>query len=277
MKYILKIDTNDSKGLVYKISKVLYENDINIDTNSEFVDTKNNKFFFRVTFIKATLDKSRLINIIKKNLEQEIQITINENKPKNIVVFVTKESHTLGDLLIRNYSKKINANIKAVISNHNDLRELVQKFDIPYHFVDATNESRETHEHKILDILKKYNYEYIVLAKYMRILSDTFVSNIDDNIINIHHSFLPAFIGANPYLQAYQRGVKTIGATSHFVTSNLDEGPIIYQETTKVGHEFSASDMKKEGAKIETLVLSKALDLVFEDKVFIHNNRTIIL
>jgi formyltetrahydrofolate deformylase len=187
----------------------------------------------------------------------------------------TKEAHVLGELLIRHYDGKLDANILAVISNYDDLRSLVEKFDIPYFNIEANNLNRADHEKLVLDKLDEFNFDYIVLAKYMRILTPTFVEAYNHKIINIHHSFLPAFIGANPYKQAFNRGVKIIGATAHFVTNDLDEGPIIYQDITNVNHTHNWKDMQKAGQDIEKIVLAKALNLALEDRIFIYGNKTI--
>lgn len=179
-------------------------------------------------------------------------------------------------MLIRNQFKDLNFNILAVVGNYENLRELTEKFNIPFIYIPAENITREEHEEKIKTVLQGYNYDYLVLAKFMRILSPDFVKNFEGKIINIHHSFLPAFIGANPYKQAFERGVKIIGATAHFVTNDLDEGPIIYQDIIKVSHSKTAKDLAKMGKDVERIVLANALKLVFEDKVFIDGNKTII-
>ncbi|MFW5607605.1 MAG: formyltetrahydrofolate deformylase, partial [Campylobacter hyointestinalis] len=168
------------------------------------------------------------------------------------------------------------ANKDCVVANHDTLKPLVEKFDIPFNLVSAENLSREEHENAVLEVLKKYKFDYMVLAKYMRILSPFFVSNFPKKIINIHHSFLPAFIGANPYKQAFERGVKIIGATAHFVTDDLDEGPIITQDVIRVNHEMTWKDMQRAGRNVEKVVLSNALDLVFDERVFVHENKTVI-
>lgn len=190
---------------------------------------------------------------------------------------VTREHYCVAELLVRYAFDELGANIKAVIGNYNTLRSLVEKFNIPYYHVSHEGLTREQHEEKILSILLRYQPEFVVLAKYMRILSPEFVRHFPEKIVNIHHSFLPAFIGANPYRQAYDRGVKIIGATAHFVNENLDEGPIIAQDVKRVSHRHSATEMAKLGRDIEKSVLSEALKLVFSDRVFISGNRTIIL
>ena len=156
------------------------------------------------------------------------------------------------------------------------MRELVEKFNLPFHYISSDQISRQEHEKMVLEVMEKYEFDYAVLAKYMRILSPNFVEKYEHKIINIHHSFLPAFIGANPYKQAYERGVKIIGATAHFVSNDLDEGPIITQDVVRVNHEMSWQDMRRAGRNVERNVLSTALDLVFEDKIFIYDNKTVI-
>jgi len=210
-------------------------------------------------------------------LPKEHKIKLQEQTKKDIVLLVTKESHVLGDLLIRYVSGELNANIKAVISNHNDLGKLVEKFDIPYHFIDTKDLTRQEHEQKVIDKIDIYNPEIIVLAKYMRILTPQFVEYFENKVLNIHHSFLPAFIGANPYKQAHSRGVKIIGATAHYVTNDLDEGPIIYQDITRIDHSYSWEDMRNAGRDVEKIVLSNALKLLLEDKIIIYTNKTVIL
>lgn len=163
-----------------------------------------------------------------------------------------------------------------MISNYDTLSDLVSKFNIPFHFISHEGKARDEHEAELLSVIETYRPAYLVLAKYMRILSSDFVSHYLNRIINIHHSFLPAFIGANPYQQAYDRGVKIIGATAHFVNNSLDEGPILSQSVIPVDHSHSAREMAQAGKDVEKMVLSRSLKLVLEDRVFVHNNKTII-
>ena len=272
-QYILKITCNDEKGLIYKITNIIFKYQINIIKNDEFVS--EGIFFFRAV-LEGDFDTKIFLNTLRSELPQGANMQFNNKSKKNIIIFVTKESHCLGDLLIKHYSNELNANIKAIISNYDELKDLVIKFKIPYHYISSENITRIKHEETILKYLNKYDFDYIVLAKYMRILSPNFVEYFKDKIINIHHSFLPAFIGANPYKQAYERGVKIIGATAHFVNDKLDEGPIIYQAISNINHEFTWQDMANAGRYIEKDVLSKALDLVFDDKIFIYKNKTIV-
>ena len=192
------------------------------------------------------------------------------------MLLVTKEYHCLSDILIRNHFKTLGATVQAVIGNHPELEDVCQRFSIPFHFVSHQNISKQDFEFALLAAIKNYQPDYLVLAKFMRILSPEFVAQFNNNIINIHHSFLPAFVGASPYRQAYERGVKLIGATAHFVTNDLDEGPIIAQQIIPVTHTFTVEDMIRSGKEIETAVLAKALQLVIEDRVLIYKNKTIV-
>ncbi len=275
-QYTLLIDTQDKKGIIYEISKIIYENDLNIYENSEFVDKENDKFFMRTVF-DGELVITNILAKFKKILHKNSFVKLRENKKKDIVILATKEEHVLGDLLLRHYAMELNVNIKAVISNHKSLEELVKKFDIPFYYISTKNLRREEHERKIAQKIDIYNPDIIVLAKYMRILTPDFVGAYARRILNIHHSFLPAFIGANPYKQAFDRGVKSIGATAHFVTNDLDEGQIIAQGIAGVNHKYSWQDMQKTGRDIEKAILAKALDLLLKDKVFIYGNKTVIL
>lgn len=276
-KYILKIYSEDEKGLIYRISDVIFKFGLNIAKNHEFVDHEVNKFFYRAEIhTDEDIDKCALTGLLSAMLGSKAHIELIEAKKKNIVIMATKETHCLGDLLIKNYSKEINANILSVIANYDDLRDLVEKFGIKFHCVEAGDLDRLEHEKKILEVLKEYDIDYIVLAKYMRILSPNFVNAYKKKIINIHHSFLPAFIGANPYKQAFDRGVKIVGATAHFVNDDLDEGPIITQDIIRVNHEMNWKEMRIAGRNVEKNVLASALELVFDDRVFVYNNKTVI-
>lgn len=274
-KYILKIDCSDKKGLIYNISNVIFKNDLNIEKNDEYVDNENGKFFFRA-IINGDIQNGTLVEKLKEVIPSDANIVLKPQKRKKIIILATKESHCLGDLLLKYYSGELNAEVVAVVSNYDYLRGLVEKFDIPYHFVSHEGLNRIEHEQKVLEVLSSYEFDFMVLAKYMRILSSEFVKEYEQKIINIHHSFLPAFIGANPYKQAYTRGVKIIGATAHFVNDNLDEGPIISQDVIHVDHEYSWRDMQKAGKNVEKVVLSNALDLVLDERVFVYNNKTVI-
>jgi len=275
-QYRVLIDANDEKGLVHKVSSIFFNSDLNILSNSEFVDKENNKFFMR-SVVDGAINKKELSDAIEAVLPSNSSVKVIEPKKKNIIIMATKELHALGDILIRHESGELEANILAVISNYDQLESLVSKFDIPYITVSHVDLDRETHEKQVMEAINQFeDIDYIVLAKYMRILTPTFVEAYENKIINIHHSFLPAFIGANPYKQAYDRGVKIIGATAHFVNNNLDEGPIIAQEIKHVDHAYSWRDMQRSGRDVEKVVLSRALKLALEDRIFVYANKTVI-
>ena len=275
-QYRVLIDANDEKGLVHKVSSIFYNYDLNILSNSEFVDKESNKFFMR-SIVDGAVNKKELTDAIEAILPINSSVKVIEPKKKNIIIMATKELHALGDILIRHESGELEANILAVISNYDKLESLVSKFNIPYTTVSHEGLERAEHETKIIEAINSYSdVDYIVLAKYMRILTPRFVETFEDKIINIHHSFLPAFIGANPYKQAYDRGVKIIGATAHFVNNNLDEGPIIAQEVIHVNHAYGWKDMQRSGRDVEKVVLSRALKLALEDRIFVYANRTVI-
>lgn len=269
------IDCQDAKGLVYKISKVFYERALNIDTNREFVDKEQNRFFMR-SVVTGDFETKELHQALRKIAPKEAQIRVIEPKDKKIVLMVTKESHALGDILIRHADGALGASIECVIGNHEVLASLVRRFDIPFFHIPAEQMSRQEHEIKVMALLGEYTFDYIVLAKYMRILTPMFVGAYPQKILNIHHSFLPAFIGANPYKQAFERGVKIIGATAHFVTDDLDEGPIVAQDVIPVNHRLGWREMQKAGQDGEKIVLSRALGLVLNDRVFVNGNKTVI-
>jgi len=269
------IECEDAKGLVYKISKVFYDRGLNIDNNREFVDKEHGRFFMR-TVASGSFDVQGLLDELKRVVPANADIRVIEPKDKKIILMVTKESHALGDILIRHADGELGAQIECVIGNHDTLEKLVRKFDIPFFHIPADLMTREEHEGHVMKLINEFEFDYIVLAKYMRILTPAFVGAYTQKIINIHHSFLPAFIGANPYKQAFDRGVKIIGATAHYVTDDLDEGPIIAQDVIPVNHRLSWRDMQRAGRDGEKIVLSRALALVLHDRVFVNGNRTVI-
>ena len=329
MHYTLLIATQDRAGLVYEISRILYEAGANIERQDEYVDRENTLFFMRTNFVvdstsldsRADLEcqtqnasknlaqytkssakthpltpsakegeniectqkshtqdalESTLSLKLKSVLPSGAKISLKKAGKKSLIILATKENHCLGDLLLRQESGELNADIKAVIANRIELKSLVERFSIPFFWVDSDGISREEHEGKIGEIIERFSPDLLALAKYMRILSSDFTSRYEGKIINIHHSFLPAFIGANPYKQAFARGVKIIGATAHFVTNELDEGPIIAQDIIHINHTYSWQDMQKAGRDVEKSVFAHALDLVLHDRVFINGNKTIV-
>ena len=275
MHQILLTECPDSQGLISKITHVCYQHHLNILKNNEFVDETTGRFFMRTEF-EGKLDEPAFLNKLDEILPEGSERRITSLERKRIVIMVTKEAHCIGDLLMKQYFNALDVDIVAVISNYDVLQDLATKFGVPYHHVCHQNLSREEHEQRILALLAEYAPDYIVLAKYMRILSPQFVEAYPNQMINIHHSFLPAFIGASPYQQAFERGVKFIGATAHFVSNDLDEGPIIAQDVIKVDHTYTAKGMAQAGREVEESVLLHALQQVLQEKVFVFGNRTVV-
>ncbi|PTR01312.1 formyltetrahydrofolate deformylase [Mucilaginibacter yixingensis] len=276
MNHLLRIQCSDRVGLVYQITGILSNHSLNITEMREFVDNDANQFFTRISCEGTLVDESALYHELKQHLPEGAIITINPKKEKKIVVMVTKEYHCLGDTLVRHFFNSLGAKVCGVIGNYADLGEFTEKFDIPFHHISHLEKSKEQFEAEVIQVIEGYEPDYVILAKFMRILSPEFNSRFPERIINIHHSFLPAFIGASPYRRAFERGVKLIGATAHFVTNDLDEGPIIEQQTIPVNHTFGVTEMVTSGKEIEKAVLSRAMQLVFEDRVFITGNKTVV-
>lgn len=272
---IIVIQCRDRVGLVAAISGLMAEEQINIVSMREHVDTAEEMFFARLQ-VQKDVDGASLQQKLKTVLPPDALVQVNPRPEKKLVVLVTKEYHCLSDILVRNHFKTLGASVQCVIGNHDTLRDICNRFEVPFHFIPHEGKTKEVFEAEILQQVTQYSFDYIALAKFMRILSPGFVGNFPGKVVNIHHSFLPAFIGANPYRQAFERGVKLIGATAHFVTNDLDEGPIIAQQIIPVSHSFSAADMMRSGKEIETAVLAKALHLVFEDRVFVYKNKTVV-
>ena len=273
--YILSISCHDEKGIVHKVTGVLFRHDLNINEQHEHVDLASNRFFMRVE-ASGVVDVAAVTKELKQAAPTAAEILFEPRHRKKILIFAGKEAHCLGDLLLRHGYGELEADIVAVVSNHVQLEELVEKFSLPFHCLPLGTNSREQHEASILKTIAQYAADYLVLAKYMRVLTKDFVDRFPSRIINIHHSFLPAFIGAKPYQQAFERGVKIIGASAHFVTPGLDEGPIIAQDVLPTNHSKSAAEMRQAGRDVEKTVLARALRLVLEHRVFVHQNRTII-
>jgi formyltetrahydrofolate deformylase len=250
---VILIQCKDRVGLVAAITGVLAARNLNIVSMREHVDVQANVFFARIVSAQETAVDELQVQL-KAVLPVDANISINPEPEKKIVLLVTKEYHCLSDILVRNHFKTLGASVQAVIGNHAVLQDICERFDIPFHFITHENKSKETFEQELMQQINAYAFDYIILAKFMRILSPSFVQQFALKIINIHHSFLPAFIGASPYRQAHSRGVKMIGATAHYVTNDLDEGPIIEQQIIPVNHTFGIEDMIKAGKEIEKAV-----------------------
>lgn len=272
---VLLVECADRRGLVHAITGVLLQHGVNVVGNQEFVERGFARFFMRTEF-DGSVDARQLESEVRAALPTDASVRLSDLKPKRIVVLASKEHHCLGDLLIRQAFGELNAKVLAVIANHAVLQPLVTKFELPFHFISHETLTREAHEAEMLRIIEPLQPDYLVLAKYMRVLTPEFVRRFPTRIVNIHHSFLPAFVGARPYQQAFDRGVKVIGATAHFVTEKLDEGPIVVQQVMPVDHTHTAHDLSQAGRDVEQMVLARALRLVFEERVFLCGNRTVI-
>ncbi len=272
---VIIIQCVDRIGLVADIATVLAEAGCNIVTMREHVDLAENRFFVRIE-VDDKADPPDIEIKLMNALPPDTIVRVNPVPDKKIVVLVTKEYHCLSDILTRNHFKTLGAEVQCVIGNHDDLKNISERFGIPFYLVSHKDRSKEEFESGLMDIILQCKPDFLILAKFMRILSPEFISAFKLKIINIHHSFLPAFVGANPYAQAFKRGVKIIGATAHFVTDDLDEGPIITQTIISVNHSYNLTDLINAGKENETAALTKAMKLVFEDRVIVYNNKTVV-
>ncbi|AOM40147.1 formyltetrahydrofolate deformylase [Xenorhabdus hominickii] len=275
-KKILRTICPDAKGLIAKITNICYKHQLNIVQNNEFVDHLTGRFFMR-TELEGIFNDETFLADLDDALPAGSSRELNTAGRRRIVLMVTKEAHCIGDILVKSAYDGLDVEIAAVIGNHTILQQLVEQFGIPFHHISHEGLTREQHDEALMAQIDQYKPDYVVLAKYMRVLTPAFVQHYPNQIINIHHSFLPAFIGARPYHQAYERGVKIIGATAHYVNNNLDEGPIITQDVINVDHTYTAEEMMRAGRDVEKNVLSKALHCVFSQRVFVYGNRTVIL
>ncbi|WP_028295770.1 formyltetrahydrofolate deformylase [Olivibacter sitiensis] len=273
---LILIQCRDEVGLVSSVSQVVARHGMNIITMREFVDETQSLFFARFVCTGLKHEADLIKNRLEEVLPKEALVKVHPPSTKKLAIMVTKEPHCLGDILVRHFFHTLGADVVCVLGNYEVLRSFTEKFGIPFHFVDHVGKNKEDFEKEIHRILLTYEPDYVVLAKFMRVLSPVFIKHYPGRIINIHHSFLPAFVGANPYKQAFVRGVKLIGATAHFVTDDLDEGPIIAQDIRPVNHTYKAEDMRRAGKEIEKSVLIKAISLILEDRVFMTGNKTVV-
>ncbi|MFT4401258.1 formyltetrahydrofolate deformylase [Bacillus sp. SW14] len=277
----LLVSCPDQPGIVSAVSAFLFEHGANIiESNQYTTDPEGGRFFLRIEFDSADIREKKetlqeAFASVAENFDMTWSLTL-ASELKRVAIFVSKELHCLHELIWEWQTGNLMAEIAVVISNHEDARELVERLNIPFHYMKANKDIRAEVEKKQLELLEQYEIDVIVLARYMQILTPDFVSAHPNRIINIHHSFLPAFIGANPYKRAYERGVKLIGATSHYVTNDLDEGPIIEQDIERVDHRDNAEALKNIGRTIERSVLARAVKWHLEDRVIVHENKTIV-
>ena len=272
---VLLVECPDQPGLVHAITGVLLLAGVNIISNHEFVDVQQGRFYMRTAF-EGPADGAAIRRDVEAKLPPGAKVTMRHKGPQRLVLLASREHHCLADLLVRHAYGELGAAIAAVVSNHGHLGPLAEKFGVPFHHVPDEGTTREAHEAAISAVITPLGPDYLVLAKYMRLLSPGFVAAWPSRIINIHHSFLPAFAGARPYQQAFDRGVKVIGATAHFVTEQIDDGPIIVQQVIPATHSHTARDLAQAGRDVERVALARALKLVLESRVFLSGNRTII-
>jgi formyltetrahydrofolate deformylase len=276
----LLISCPDRQGLVAAVTNFLSRNNGNILQLDQHVDTAESVFFMRVQwdmggFRIARGDLQAAFQAVADTLEMDFSLHFSDQIPR-MAVFVSKEAHCLYDILYRYQSGEWPVTIPVIISNHPDLGPLAEKFGIDFHVTTVTKDTKPQAELEQLNLLKRYEIECVILARYMQIISADFIDHYPNRIINIHHSFLPAFVGAKPYHRAHERGVKIIGATSHYVTAELDAGPIIEQDIMRVNHKDSVDDLVRKGKDVEKLVLSRAIGYHLEHRVLIYGNRTVI-
>jgi formyltetrahydrofolate deformylase len=277
---ILILSCPDRIGLVSRLSHFIFERGGNIVDLDEHVDTEAKTFFIRLAWDMTNFsiepeDLNDAFAPLGKEFKARWDIRLQTRKPR-VAVFVSKYDHCLQEILWRHKMEEFNIDIPLIISNHQDLKNLADHYNIPYHVFPISKETKAEQEKKQLNLLKENSIDTIVLARYMQILSPDFVDIYPNQIINIHHSFLPAFIGGNPYRQAYERGVKIIGATSHYVTQDLDEGPIIEQDIIRISHKDTLKDLIRKGRDLERLVLARAIHYHTEHRVLVYGKKTII-
>jgi formyltetrahydrofolate deformylase len=270
----------DRRGIVAQISQFIFERGGNIVDLDEHVDEDDHVFFLRVTWDMKTFsvppDKlEEVFRPITNEYHAKWLIRLNQNKRK-IAIFVSKYAHCLQEILWRHELGEFDAEIAIIISNHPDLGFLAERYHIPFHVFPITNENKALQEIKELELVQRELIDTIILARYMQVLSPTIVKNYEHRILNIHHSFLPAFAGANPYKQAYERGVKIVGATCHYVTEVLDEGPIIEQDIIRISHKDSLDDLIRKGRDLERLVLARGIRLHLQDRILVDGRKTVI-
>ncbi|MBB1490678.1 MULTISPECIES: formyltetrahydrofolate deformylase [unclassified Paracoccus (in: a-proteobacteria)] len=278
-RYALRVTCQSTRGIVAAIAGYLAEQGCNITDSAQFDDAHTGRFFMRISFQSETGKQLAELHEgfapVASRLGMEAEF-FDEARKRKVILMVSRFGHCLNDLLYRWRIGALPIDIVAVISNHMDYQKVVVNHDIPFHCIRVTPENKPQAEARIMEVVEETGAELIVLARYMQVLSDAMCRKMSGRIINIHHSFLPSFKGANPYKQAYERGVKLIGATSHYVTADLDEGPIIEQDTVRVTHAQSPEDYVSLGRDVEAAVLSRAVHAHVNGRVFLNGNKTVV-
>jgi len=277
---ILLLSCPDKKGLVARISNFIFQNNGNIVHADQYTSKRGKFFFMRIEWELNGFALSReeipvMFVPLAQQYEMKWDLHFTDYVPK-MVIFVSRHLHCLHDLILRRHMGELGAQIEAVISNHTDARDLVEQFGIKFFHFPITDKNKDEQESKQLALLRELKIDLVVLARYMQVLTARFIGNYVNKIINIHHSFLPAFAGGNPYQQAYDRGVKIIGATGHYATENLDEGPIIAQDVIKISHRDTIADIQTKSKDLERIVLARALRLHLENKILVYGTKTVV-
>jgi len=276
----LLVSCPDRRGIVASLAQVLHGHGANIVEASQHTDTAAGQFFQRIRFDLAEL-RTDAFSIEHAVAEVAARFAMTwriayPEKPKRVALFVSRFDHCLMDLLWRHRAGELECEIPAILSNHPDHAALAQQFGVPYHVFPITPENKAEQEERELELLESLGVDLVVLARYMQVLSEELVRKLPSRIINIHHSFLPAFVGSRPYQQAFQRGVKLIGATAHYATSELDEGPIIEQDVARTSHRDRIADLVRKGRDLERTVLARAVRWHLEDRVLVYGNKTVV-
>ncbi len=278
--YVLRLHCVDQPGIVAAVATTLSNNQCNIEESSQFNDTFSGRFFMRVVF--STLQDGCLNGFAERFPEIAARFQMEWDLcdlriPVKTLILVSQADHCLNDILYRWRTKHLHIDITAIVSNHETNRKLTEEHGLPYKYLPVTADTKARQEEKIEKLIEETGSELVILARYMQVLSDRMSLKYTGRIINIHHSFLPGFKGAKPYHQAWERGVKIMGSTAHFVTGDLDEGPIIDQETVRINHAMTPEKMQVLGKDNESRVLSRAMQAYAERRIFLHGNRTVIL
>jgi len=271
----------DQKGIVSKLTHFFYQEGFNLVSAQQYTNSIDGMFFMR---LRVESDDS--VTISQEQLEERFARLAEADaivwsvdyghRKQSVAIMVSHTTHNLYDLLQRNKEEKLNCNVKMVVSNHVKLKPIADMFGIPFYHLPVTKDTRSEQEKQLIDLFDGHKIDLIVMARYMQILTNDFINHYPNKIINIHHSFLPAFQGANPYMRAYDRGVKLIGATAHYATEDLDEGPIIEQDVERVTHESTPKTLKAIGADIETMVLARAVKSHLNNQIIVDNNKAIV-
>ncbi len=275
------IHCKDRKGIIAAVTNFILKAEGNISYIEQHVDREQNIFFMRLEceFTNKTIPLESIKNDFQLTIANDFKMSwelYTKDKIPKMALFVSKYDHCLFDILGRYSAGELKVEIPIIVSNHEDLRTIAERFNIPFHYIPFTQETKEESEKQQIELLEKHQINFLVLARYMQIIGPNLIGLYENKIINIHHSFLPAFPGAKPYHSAFKRGVKIIGATSHYVTQALDEGPIIEQDITRVSHINSVEDFIMKGRDLERIVLARAIKLHSERKTMVYGNKTVV-